>query len=143
VPNFAKTLIADTGFWFALYDPRDQYHTEAQVRDYLLESANILVPWPSLYEVFNSRFAKNRLALRTFDMLLRQPHVSLIADEGYREAALEACFKMGLIGTRCIALVDMVIRLILEDTDIRKHGLLTFNLRDFSDLCWKYRIEIL
>ena len=45
--------------------------------------------------------------------------------------------------SRGMALVDMVIRLILEDRSIRKHGLLTFNRGDFVDVCRKYQIEML
>jgi predicted nucleic acid-binding protein len=143
MPSFAKTLLADSGFWYALYDERDQYHTEAAQKDHLLESTNVVVPWPCLYETFNTRFAKNKIAVRSFETLLRRAHVVLLTDEPYREAALEAAVSMALVGSRSIALVDMVIRLILDDINVRKHGLLTFNQRDFSDLCRKHQIEML
>ncbi len=42
-----------------------------------------------------------------------------------------------------MALVDMVIRLILDDINVRKDGLLTFNHKDFADLCRKHQIEML
>ena len=142
MPSFAKTLVADTGFWYALYDPGDQYHAEATARDHLLQAANILLPWPCLYETFNTRFAKNKVAVRRFDALIRQAHVILVRDEAYREDALEATIRTAIIGTRNISLVDMVIRLILDDVNVRKHGLLTFNRRDFDDLCRKHQIEI-
>ena len=45
--------------------------------------------------------------------------------------------------TRSFALVDVVIRLILDDINVRKHGFLTFNQRDFGDLCRKHQIELL
>jgi hypothetical protein len=101
----------------------------------------VLVPWPCLYETFNTRFVKNTIAVRRFEALLRQAHVVRLPDEHYREAALEAV--MTTAASRSMALVDMVIRLILDDTNVRKHGLLTFNYRDFSDLCRKHRIEML
>jgi hypothetical protein len=44
---------------------------------------------------------------------------------------------------RPISLVDMVIRYILDDVNIRKDCLLTFNRRDFVDVCRKRQIEIL
>lgn len=143
MPSFAKTVLADTGFWYAFYDARDPYHAQAEQKDYLLQSANVLLPWPCLYETFNTRFAKNKIAVRRFAALLRQTHVVLLRDEPYREVALEAAIKMTLVASRSIALVDMVIRLILEDINVRKHGLLTFNQRDFSDLCRKHQIEML
>jgi len=142
MPSFAKTVLVNSGFWYALYDVRDQYHTRAEEKDHLLQSANVLVPWPCLYETFNTRFAKNKIAVRSFEALLRQTHVELLRDEPYREAALETAVSMALVGSRSIALVDMVLRLILDDVNVRKHGLLTFNQRDFSDLCRKHQIEI-
>lgn len=139
--SFAKTVLTDTGFWYAFYDGRDQYHEEAERKGYLLETSTVLLPWPCLYETFNTRFAKNAVAVRRFEALLRQAHVIRLPDEPYREIALEAV--MTTVASRSMALVDMVIRLILDDINVRKHGLLTFNQRDFSDLCRKHRIELL
>jgi hypothetical protein len=65
-----------------------------------------------LYETFNTRFAKKQQAARQFEALLRQPNILLFSDEPYREEALEAAFRS--IPSRSMALVDMVIRLILE-----------------------------
>jgi predicted nucleic acid-binding protein len=139
--SFAKTVLTDSGFWYALYDPRDPYHAQAEEREDLLQSCNLLLPWPCLYETFNTRFAKNKDAVRGFEALLRQPHVIRLPDEPYREEALEAVIATA--ASRSMALVDMVIRLILDDINVRKHGLLTFNQKDFSDLCRKHQIEML
>ncbi len=139
--SFGKTVLIDTGFWYAFYNGRDEHHEKAEEKADLLETSTILIPWPSLYETFNSRFAKNMLAVRHFEKLLRQAHVVRISDEPYREAALEVAIAS--VTTRCFALVDVVIRLILEDINVRKHGLLTFNQRDFGDLCRKHRVEML
>ncbi len=139
--SFAKTILTDTGFWYALYDPRDAYHSQAEKREDILQTSTLLLPWPCLYETFNTRFAKNRMAVRRFEALLRQPPVVRLPDEPYREAALEAAITSA--ASRSISLVDMVIRLILDDISVRKHGLLTFNQKDFSDLCRKHRIEML
>jgi predicted nucleic acid-binding protein len=141
--RFATTLLVDSGFWYALYDKTDQHHAAAREKSDLIESANILILWPVLYETFNSRFAKNKVTLRSFERLLRQAHVSLLPDDNYREAALDACFSLALNQSRTIALVDMVIRLIVEDRRVRKHGLLTFNPRDFNDVCLRHQVEIL
>lgn len=141
--SFARTVLVDTGFWYALYDPTDQYYAQATSKADLLESMNVLIPWPCLYETFNTRFAKNKIAVRSFEELLRQTHVVLMQDEPYREAALEAAVSMALVGSRNISLVDMVIRQILEDVNVRKHGLLTFDPGDFSDLCRRHQIEML
>ena len=139
--SFAKTVLTDTGFWYAFYDGRDPYHEEAERKGHLLETSTVLLPWPCLYETFNTRFAKNTIAVRRFETLLRQAHVIRLPDEPYREIALAAV--MTTVTSRSMALVDMVIRLILDDINVRKHGLLTFNQRDFGDLCRKHQIEIL
>jgi predicted nucleic acid-binding protein len=141
VPSFPKTLLIDSGFWFALYEPRDQYHGPANERVELLHTCNLIIPWPCLYEVFNTRFAKNKAAVMGFEKLLRQPHVIRLSDDSYREAALEAAITSAQ--SRCFALVDMVIRMILDDINVRKHALLTFNQSDFGDLCRKHQIEML
>jgi hypothetical protein len=71
----------------------------------------------------------------------RQAHVVRLPDESYREAALEVAIANS--ARRSFALVDVVIRLILDDINVRKHGFLTFNQRDFGDLCRKHQIELL
>lgn len=139
--SFAKTVIADSGFWYAFYDGRDQHYREAQEKADLLETSTILIPWPCLYETFNTRFAKNARAVRHLGNLLRQARVVRLSDEPYREAALEVAIASAQ--TRSFALVDVVIRLILDDVNVRKDGLLTFNQGDFGDLCRKNQIEML
>jgi predicted nucleic acid-binding protein len=139
--SFGKMVIIDTGFWIALYNARDQHHAEAETKADLLETSTILIPWPSLYETFNSRFAKNTLAAKRFEQILRRAHVVRLPDEPYRESALEVAIASK--ATRSFALVDVVIRLILDDINVRKHGLLTFNHKDFADLCRKHQLELL
>jgi predicted nucleic acid-binding protein len=142
MPSFAKTVLTDTGFWYAFYETRDQYHEEAELKGDLLETSTILLPWPCLYEMVNTRFVtRNKIAVKRFEALLRQTHVIRLPDEPYREAALEAVTTT--VESRSMALVDMVIRLILDDVNVRKHGLLTFNQKDFSDLCRKHHVELL
>jgi len=141
--RYPKTVLVDTGFWIAFYDRRDNHHAQAHLKEHYLKSMNILVPWPSLYETFNTRFAKNRIAVRSFDALLRQTHVERLDDVPYREKAFDEAVGTALIGSRSISLVDMVIRQILDDINVHKDGLLTFDLEGFSDICSKHRIEIL
>jgi hypothetical protein len=92
-----------------------------------------------VYTRLNTRFVKNPIAVKRFELLLRKAHVVRLPDEPYREAALPAVMTFA---SRRMALVDMVLRLILEDVNVRKHGLLTFNPRDFSDLFRKHQIEM-
>ncbi len=141
--NFPHSVIIDTCFWFAFYDKSDRHHQTAQLKADILERMNILLPWPCLYETFNTRFAKNRFCVERFEKLLKAPHVKRISDEPYRERALDAAFTTSIIQSRPISLVDMVIRFIIEDVNIPKKALITFNPKDFSDVCQKYGIEML
>jgi len=43
----------------------------------------------------------------------------------------------------CISLCDVLIRLLIEDVNLRIDALLTFNEKDFVDVCRKRRGEIL
>jgi len=42
-----------------------------------------------------------------------------------------------------MALVDMVIRLIPDDINVHKYGLMTSNQKDFADVFGRHRIEFL
>jgi predicted nucleic acid-binding protein len=137
----AKVVLTDTSFWYALYEPRDQYHTQALAKADLLDSATLLLPWPVLYETFNHRCAKNTAEAERFQLLLRKPNVLLLPDNPYRQDALDLAFRN--LRRRSMALVDIIIRLILDDVDVRKNALLTFNPRDFSDVCRNRRVEII
>lgn len=141
--RFPKSIIVDTGFWIGFYDKGDPYHHEARKSAYILEKMNVLLPWPCLYETFNTRFSKNKIALKQFEKLLKEPHVKRINDDPYREKALDAAFKTSIIQSRPISLVDMVIRFIIEDINVPKDAIITFNRKDFFDICNKHGIEIL
>lgn len=51
-------LLVDTGYFFALFDPGDQYHEEAVKKQEWLDELPIVLPWPILYETLNTRFVK-------------------------------------------------------------------------------------
>jgi len=139
--RFPKTVLVDTGFWYALCDDTDSYRTKAEQNADIIDTLNLLMPWPCLYETFNTRFAKNGNAVKRLEALMKQGNVIRISDEPYREDALVIAMREA--PARGIALVDMVIRLILDDIGVRKHGILTFNPRDFSDICRKRQLELL
>jgi predicted nucleic acid-binding protein len=138
------TLLVDSGFWFALFDGRDQYHSAAQGKAELIDNARIAFPWPTLYETINTRFVKkNPVGMRRIDMLLKSSKAVLIDDVSYRDNALHVTIREPQNPLRPISLVDMVIRFILDDPNVRIDGLLTFNEADFADICLKRKIAIL
>lgn len=139
ISNVPIRLLVDSGFWLALYDSTDPYHTLALKNGDLVEDLPLIVPWPVLYETVNTRMVK-RAAFVSFERVLKRNSTWLLDDSPYREGCLDDAFSFG---GRALSLVDLVIRRMLEDTNLRIDGLLTFNLKDFADVCSSRRIEIM
>ncbi|MBU0558269.1 MAG: hypothetical protein KJ799_05050 [Bacteroidetes bacterium] len=138
----AKNIIADTGFWFALYEPRDSFYISANLIAGLIVNQNIFLPWPCLYETINTRFAKHKEYMQAFEIFVSKANVSLINDEEYKERALKLVFEYSKNGKRPFSLVDIILREILSDDSYKIDYLLTFNTGDFIDICYKRKIEI-
>ena len=136
-------LLVDTGFWIALFNGRDQYHTAASGKAPMIDNVRIAFPWPILYETIDTRFVKNSVGMTRLNMLLKSPKTVLIDDTSYRDSALNVTIREPQNPLRPISLVDMVIRFILDDPNVSIDALLTFNESDFADICRKRRIEIL
>ncbi len=135
-----NALLADSGFWIAMFDPRDPYHEEAQTLPIDLDSVDLLVPWPSLYETLNTRFVKDRRRLAPFLVVLKKPNVRLLDDQSYRADAYDIIERFNT--NRAFSLVDVVVRIMLADTNLRVRGLVTFNKADFVDVCRAQSIEL-
>ena len=71
-----KTVLADTCFWFAIYDSKDQYHKEAIEIYEHIQNATIIIPWPTLYEVLNTYFVKQQIWMIQFEKLLKNKKCS-------------------------------------------------------------------
>jgi len=136
----AKFVLCDTGFWIALYDKRDYYHGEATELFNKLALFHIIIPWPVLYEVLRTRFVRRREYVITFEKHLKILKIKYIDDTPYRRIALSELFKS--VNKRTISLVDMIIRKILEDKGKHIDYLITFNEKDFIDICKKRRISV-
>lgn len=135
-------VIIDTCFWYALFDKREEYHTEATSTFSYIDEAKILIPWPCLYETINTRFIKNQNSIDQFQRILNQPNVEKIDDAPYKENALAKTFILSVYKKRNISLVDMIIRFILLDTSYKINYLVTFNQKDFNDVCRDRKIGI-
>ncbi len=138
-----KHVLTDTGFWFALYEPKDSYYQKANKIAEHISEHNFLIPWPSLYETLNTRFTRRSGRMIRFKNLLTKPNVSLIEDYDYKERALNLTFNYSRFGKRTFSLVDVIIREALKDKSLRIDYLITFNAKDFIDICQKRKIEIL
>jgi predicted nucleic acid-binding protein len=134
-------LIVDSGFWIAMFDPRDQYHHDALTLPVDLDTLTVLVPWPSLYETVSTRFVRDRRRLAPLLAALKSPNVLLLDDHPYRDDAYAGMESAAT--ARPLSLVDRVIRLMLADSSLRVKALLTFNRADFADVCRSHSIELL
>jgi len=138
-----NNILIDSGFWYALYDRRDSYYTKAQEIFEFLSIGNVLIPFPSLYETINTRFAKNEIGLRNFKRLIDEPNIVLLDDQEYKSEAMELTFRSALDLKKPYSLVDIIIRLMLSDEKLKVDYLISFNPGDFIDVCGKRRISML
>ena len=136
-------IIVDTGFWFALYDERDEYHNKAVELFEYLDMGKVIIPFPSLYETINTRFAKRVEYMESFKRFIERENVFLVDDSSYKDAALELTIDSSIGLKKPFSLVDMVIRLMISDVNMKIDYLLTFNKSDFMDVCLSRKIEIL
>lgn len=130
-----RLVLADTGFWIALYDKSDQHHEKAVK---IMEQAAVgrfLFPWPLHYELLRTRFVRRAGWVESFLGIIKQQRIQSIDDVPYRERALQLAMDWARNSDRSISLVDMVVRLVLDHSEHRIDALITFNPGDFSDVC--------
>jgi hypothetical protein len=136
-------VLADTGLWYALFDSRDSYYAEARAKSEYLDLFQVVLPWPILYETLCTRFVRNTAALGRFESYLKRSHVTYFDDRPYRDAAFDLSLRSSLVRSRPLSLVDCAIRLILDDVNAKIDYLITFNQRDFVDVCHRRRIKLI
>lgn len=136
-------VIVDTGVWYAMFDGRDNNHQDVQGKAELLSILTVAIPWPTAYETLRTRFVRNSGALRQFELFLQSPNIEFVDDDDFRERALRLAFESSLRRSRPLSMVDCLIRLMLDDKNIRVGYLATFNRGDFLDVCLKNRVEII
>jgi len=140
MPN---TLV-DTGVWLSLVDRNDNVASRAEVDaiDDLLQGHRVVLPWPVGFETLRTKLARKRVAMQALERRLKSPLVEWVEDQSYRVEALEMTFEAARRG-RALSLVDCLIRLILDDVNLRIDYLATWNGRDFEDVCQPRGITIL
>ena len=138
-----EAVIVDSGVWYAMFDGRDGNHRAAQEKAELLALLTVAVPWPIAYETLRTKFVRNAKALSQFEQFLKSPNVEFIPDDDFRLAAFELALDSSLRRLRPLSMVDCLIRLMIDDTNTQVRYLATFNVRDFSDICARNRVEII
>lgn len=138
-----QRVLVDSGFFFALFDPRDQHHADANEKQEWLEILSIAMPWPILYETINTRHARRPDWIARFENIARSPDTEFIDDAPYRLDALDDVLLRGKTQRHAMSLVDAVLHSILADPKVRVDAMLTFNISDFSGICSAKDVDIL
>lgn len=136
-------ILVDTCFWYALYDTRDEHFNKAQRIQEFLEYGNIIIPYPVLYETLNTRFSCKKEWVVGFNDFLQKESTILIPDDKYKKVALNSVLANAIEGNRPMSLVDMILRVMIDDVSLNIGALITFNERDFYDICWSKNIELI
>jgi len=139
----SETVLADTGYWIALFDAREAEHETAVGTAELIESLTLVVPWPILYETLRTRFVRRRDWVARLDQRLKRPSVAFIDDRDYCEEAYSLSVEYSTRLRRPISMVDMLCRLLIADPNVRIDYLLTINAADFQDVCRSHGVEML
>ncbi len=141
--NTARGVLADTGFWIALYDQRQgANHTKALNWYNQLGPVAIVFPWPLFYEILRTRVVRHHDWTSEFAKVARSGRLAVVDDNPYRENALADTFAASVTQRRSISLTDHVIRRVLSDSRLRIAELWTFNVGDFADICQHRNIPI-
>ncbi len=135
-------ILPDTGIWYALCDPRDPCHSAVRDRAGLLDLHHVVLPWPVVYETLCTRFVRNAPALSRLSSYLKRPRITYLDDSPYVRGAFELVFESSLSRSRPLSMVDCAIRLVLADVNVKIDYLMTFNSRDFVDVCARRRIML-
>ena len=137
-----ERVLVDSGFFFALFNERDRHHASACQLEGWLDLAQVILPWPILYETVNTRFVRRPANLAKFEAITRAPETFLLDDSPYRAASLGGVLAQpGRPGP--LSLVDAVLCNVIEDVNVPISAILTFNERDFLDVCLKHDVELL
>ena len=139
----SSKVLVDSGFFFALFEERDRYHADAIEKQEWLEILSVVIPWPILYETVNTRFARRPVRIARFESILLRPHTEFLDDSPYRLDAYEDTLTRAKSQRNAMSLSDSVLCAILEDTNVRIDAMLTFNLRDFGNICNLKGVELL
>ncbi len=138
-----NTILTDTCFWLGLLDPSDQYHVNSKAIADLLQENDTIIPWPCLYEAISTHLVKKRERLLFMEEIIERENIILLDDSEYKQEALRQTFEFNRIHGFAFSLVDCVIREILKDVSLNINYMVTFNEKDFRDICDIRKVEII
>jgi len=80
--------------------------------------------------------------MNQFHLIVSSPSAILLDDSPYRGGAYQAVLRHTRSGSP-LSLVDAILRAVIEDANVALEAMLTFNARDFADVCARYSVEVL
>lgn len=136
------TVLTDSCFWLGLIDPTDQHHETSVAIAGLIEGTQIILPYPCLYETISTHLIRHRSRVIHLETLIKNPNIILFDDSDYKQNALSEVFILNRLGFT-YSFTDSVIREILKNINVKINYLVTFNNKDFEDICQLRQIQIL
>lgn len=138
-----KYYLIDTGFWIALISHKKGEEESIKAKKYYegLRHKNVLIPWPTYYELFRDQFFNVHVDIKKFDNAMKGLKIRIIDDAVYKERALKITRENSNEKNK-ISLVDNIIKLIIEDKHIQIDALVTVNKSDFYKDCFKHRVRL-
>ncbi len=124
-----KTLILDTGYWIELFNPSSNPLNQEMIELFSKEIVNykILIPFPTLYELLNSKFSRNPNT-RNFIHEVSKDRYIKIDDAEYKNRALDNFLKKNhYTRVEDISFVDEVIKEMIDDVNLKTDFILTFD----------------
>lgn len=126
-----KTIILDTGYWIALFNPEKEIDKQEVVEfvSNLIDENNykIIIPFPTLYEFLDSKLSRKKAGKLNLQKELSKSKYDKVYDDKYREKALKTFTKNFSFNVGDISLVDEVIKEMIFDDNLRTDIIVTFD----------------
>lgn len=137
-----KYILADTGFWIALLDIKDDIKKQSVAKEIFSEikTANFTILFPTIVysELLRTKFFKGnkQLKIDNLEKLLKLEMIKPIDDKEYITRSLKITLDEGKT-CKSISFVDNIIRLIANDLQNDIKYIITFD-KKLSLECQKY-----
>lgn len=126
-----KTIILDTGYWIALFNPEKELDKQDIVEfvSDLIDENNykIIIPFPTLYEFLDSKLSRKKVGKLNLQKELSKSKYKKVYDNEYREKALKTFTNNFSLNVGDISLVDEVIKEMIIDENLRTDIIVTFD----------------
>ncbi len=140
----ANYILTDTCFWIGLFDETDGFFEKSMELAEAFKNDVFIIPWPCLYETISDKMIGNRKQMIAVEQVFvaKSLNVHFFDDTEYKVTALNKVFDYNKLRGTTFSLADSVIREIILDKKIMIDGIITYNEKDFKDVCDIRGIEI-